>query len=73
MQNFHDFYFGLSNAERVAYVKRVGTSIGYAERVAGGFALPSLVMALRLVRKAKGAIDIESIVKTYEAKNGRVV
>ena len=70
MSDFHDFYFGMSADEREAYVKRAGTSIGYVERVAGGFALPSLRMAVRLVRAARKKIGVESIVRTYEERSG---
>lgn len=70
MNDFHDFYFGMSAKERDEYVKRAGTSIGYVERVAGGFALPSLRMAVRLVRAAKKKIGVESIVRTYEERSG---
>lgn len=68
--NFHDFYFSMNGKVRTAYIKRVGTSEGYLERVAGGFALPSLRMAVKLVRHSRGATSVEAIVKTYEAKHG---
>ncbi len=70
MSDFHDFYYGMSPGEREQYVKRAGTSIGYVERVAGGFALPSLRMAVKLVRAAKKKIGVEAIVKTFEERSG---
>lgn len=70
MKNFHDFYFGMTGPEREAYVKRVGTSIGYTERIAGGFALPSLRSAVKFARHSKGKTSLDGIVKTYESKNG---
>lgn len=70
MKNFHDFYFGMSASERQEWVAKVGTSIGYAERVAGGFKLPSLTMALRMARASKGRINVASIVETYENRHG---
>ncbi len=73
MKNFHDFYFGLTGAERQSFVRRVGTSIGYAERVAGGFVLPSLVMAVRMARQSRGGTSVDGIVKTFEKKRGRIV
>lgn len=72
MTNFHDFYFGMSAAERQDWVTRVGTSIGYAERVAGGFKLPSLPMALRMTRASNHMIDVDSIVQTYEQRHGPI-
>jgi hypothetical protein len=59
MKNFHDFYFGIPVSERDAYCKEVGTTISYAERLAGGFRLPSL-----------GEISFHSLIATWEAKNG---
>ncbi len=72
MQNFHDYYFGLSAQERESYVQRVGTSIGYAELVAGGFRLPSLRMAIRLSRESDGQVDLDSIVRTFEESRGAI-
>ena len=69
-KNFHDFYFGMSIPARKAWVQRVGTSIGYAERLAGGFKVPSLPMAVRMVRASGGAIDLNGIVETCEARSG---
>ena len=70
MKNFHDFYFGMTNAERQRYVTRVGTTIHFAERVAGGFRRPSLLMAERLVKASRGKTSFEAILKTWHAKNG---
>jgi hypothetical protein len=72
MTNFHDFYYGMEPAEREKYAARVGTTVGYLERVAGGFALPSLPMALRLVRRSKGGTSVDAIVRCYEAKSGAI-
>ena len=72
IKNFHDFYFGLDRKARLDYVGRVGTTEGYMERVAGGFVLPSLRMAVRLARASRGKTSVEAIVKTYEAKNGAI-
>jgi hypothetical protein len=70
MKNFHDFYFGIPVSERDAYCKEVGTTISYAERLAGGFRLPSLGMAKRLIDAANGEISFHSLIATWEAKNG---
>lgn len=70
MKNFHDFYFGMTNQQRDVFVKRVGTSIGYAERMALGYALPSLRCATRMVRAAPKDVSYESIVRNYEDRSG---
>lgn len=72
MKNFHDFYFGMSATEREDYVRRVGTSVGYAELVAGGFKLPSLRTAVKMVRAAAGAVTMDGIVQTFESKRGAI-
>lgn len=71
-KTFHDFYFGMTQAQRAQYVERVGTNIAYAEMVAGGFKLPSLPMALRFARRSGGKTSVDAIVKTYEARHGPV-
>lgn len=70
MKNFHDYYFGMPVKARDDYVARVGTTISYAERLAGGFRLPSLGMAKRLIDASNGEISFHSIIATWEAKNG---
>lgn len=72
MDNFHDFFFGMTTQERVVYAGRIGTSVHYLERIAGGFCLPSLRMAKRLVKASQGKTGYEAIIKTWEAKNGPV-
>ena len=72
MKNFHDYYFSLSALSREKLAERAGTSIGYLERVAGGFALPSLRFAVILSRASLGKTSIDAIVRTYEAKNGKI-
>jgi len=72
MKNFHDYYFGLTPKARDHLAQRAGTSIGYLERVAGGFALPSLRFAVVLVRASLGKTSVDAIIKTYESKNGKV-
>lgn len=71
-KSFHDYYFGLNSKQRENYVRRVGTSIHYAERVAGGFALPSLRKAMCFVRASGGKTSLASIVAEYERRNGPV-
>ena len=70
MKNFHDYYFGMPVRDRAAYVAAVGTTVAYAERLAGGFRLPSLRMAKRLINAAKGEISFHSLIETWEAKHG---
>lgn len=70
MKNFHDFFFGLPVAARDDYALRVGTTIAYLERIAGGFCLPSFRMTKRLVDAARGDISFHSVIETWEAKHG---
>ena len=72
MNNFHDFFFGMSTQQRDTYATRIGTSIHYLERIAGGFCLPSLRMARRLVKASRGKTSYEAIIKTWEAKHGPI-
>jgi hypothetical protein len=72
MKNFHDFWFEMTLDERQDYARRAGTSKGYAELVAGGFKLPSLGTAVRMVRAAAGAITLEGIVSVFEARRGKI-
>lgn len=71
-KSFHDYYFGLSGKQRDNYVQRVDTSVHYAERVAGGFALPSLRKAMRFVRASGGKTSLAAIVAEYERRNGPI-
>lgn len=73
MKTFHDFFFGLPPKAREAYVVKAGTTVGYVERVAGGFRLPSLKMAHRLVLASGGKTSLAAIIRTYEAKHGELV
>lgn len=73
MKNFHDYYFGLTNTQRDALVAKAGTTISYAERVAGGYRLPSVPMCLRIIRASGGKTSFKSIVETYEKQNGAIV
>ena len=70
MKNFHDFYFGLPVSKRDAYCERAGTTYKYAERLAGGWRLPSLRMAKRLIEAADGKQDFHSLIATWEKRNG---
>lgn len=70
MKSFHDYYFGLTNEQRVRFVEAAGTTIGYAERVAGGFRLPSIPTAMKFVKASNGKTSIKSIIETWEKKNG---
>lgn len=72
MKDFHDFYFSLSPVARQKLADRAGTSIGYLERVAGGFALPSLRFAVVLSKASLGKTSVDAIVRTYERKNGKL-
>jgi hypothetical protein len=72
MRNFHDYYFGLSGEQRQRFVEAAGTTIGYAERVAGGFRLPSIPTAMAFVRASKGRTSLKAIINTYESRNGPV-
>lgn len=70
MKNFHDYYFGLPVRERDGYCQRAGTTVKYAERLAGGWRLPSLRMAKHLIDASRGEISFHSLIATYESRNG---
>lgn len=72
MKNFHDYYFGLSQQERKLFVEKADTTIGYAERVASGYRLPSVPMCYRLIRASNGGTNVAAIVETYEKRNGPI-
>ena len=72
MKDFHDYYFSLSPVSRQKLAERARTSIGYLERVAGGFALPSLRFAVVLSKASLGKTSVDAIVRTYERKHGKL-
>lgn len=69
-KDFHDFYFGLSNQQRERLAESAETTIGYLERVAGGFRLPTIPTAMKIVRAAKNRTSLNAIIRTYEKRNG---
>ena len=69
-KDFHDYYFGLSNQQREALAESASTTIGYLERVAGGFRLPTIPTAMRIVRAAKNRTSLNAIIRTYEKRHG---
>ena len=73
MKNFHDYYFGLSTPQRDQFVADAKTTIGYAERVASGYRLPSIPMCARLIKASGGKTSIKAIIETYERRNGPLV
>lgn len=70
MKNFHDYYFGLNREQRDQFVADANTTIGYAERVASGYRLPSVPMCYRLIKASKNKTSVQAIVETYESRNG---
>lgn len=72
MKTFHDFFFGMSPTERSGYAAKAGVSQNYAEQVAGGFKLPSLRTAVKLVRASVGGVTVEDIVNEYEHRHGQI-
>lgn len=71
--SFHDHWFGLPMAERDAVAARAKTTCAYMEKLAGGFALPSLRMATRITRAAAHPdIDPGSFVIDYERRYGPI-
>lgn len=69
--DFHKLWFGESPAWRMSFAAGVGTSQGYLERVAGGFALPSTRMLVRLNRADK-RVTLAAILPRYEEKSGAI-
>lgn len=70
MKNFHDYYFSLSKDDRHKLATQVGTTIHNLEGIAGGFKVPSLPMAARLVKASSGGVSFDMLVKTAESKRG---
>ncbi len=70
IKNFHDYYFGLNSAQRDAFVEKSNTTIGYAERVAGGFALPSFTKMRHFIKASGNKVNFNSFVQTYEKRHG---
>lgn len=70
IKNFHDYYFDLPKEQRNAFVARSGTTIGYAERVAGGFAKPSFDKLRQFIQASGKKLTFQSFVDTYEKRHG---
>lgn len=70
MKTFHDFYYSMPVKEREGFCQKVGTTVNYAERLAGGWRLPSLRMAKRLIEAARGELSFHSLIATWEQRNG---
>lgn len=73
MKNFHDYYFSLTAQQRDQLVADAGTTIGYAERIAGGYRRPSLQMGARLIKASRGKTSYAAMIETYERRNGPLV
>ncbi len=70
VSNFHDYWFSMTSEPRSPMPRRVRTSVPYLEKLAGGFQLPSLHMATRMVRAENGRLSYAAIVATFEGKRG---
>lgn len=64
---FHGFFYGLSVGERKLYAQRVGTTVGYLEKVAFGDAAPSLGMLYR-IHKADSRVTLEAVYATWHGR-----
>lgn len=70
---FHSYWLGLSREQREELAKRARTTVGYLEKLAGGFGLPSLTKAAQIVRSTPGLgveapLPIECFLPRYEAR-----
>jgi hypothetical protein len=69
-KDFHDYYFSLPLPQRDAVAAKAQTTIGYLERVAGGFRLPTIPTAMKIVRATGNKTSLRAIIRTYEKRNG---
>ncbi|MFN7882269.1 MAG: hypothetical protein ACK5PF_04560 [bacterium] len=67
---FHDFFYSLSVKSRAAYAAKVGTSVGYLEKVAFGVSAPSLGMLHRMV-KADKRVTLDGVHETWAARQAK--
>ena len=70
-KDFHSIWFGASPDWRQRFADSAGTSQGYLERVAGGFALPSTRMLIKLGRIDQ-RVTLAAILPRFEEKTGPV-
>lgn len=68
---FHDFFYSLPVKGREAYAAKVGTSVGYLEKVAFGVSAPSLGMLYRMV-KADRRVTLEGVHATWAARQEKL-
>lgn len=71
MMTFHDFFYALSPKSRLAYAEKVGTTVGYLEKVAFGVSAPSLGMLYRMV-KADKRVTLEGVHATWSARQEKL-
>ena len=69
-KDFHDYYFSLSIPRREVLAAKAQTTIGYLERVAGGFRLPSIPTCMKIIRASGNRTSLKAIIKTWEKRNG---
>lgn len=69
--HFHDFLFLLAPKERAAYASKVGTTVGYLEKVAFGGAAPSLGMLHRMMQ-ADRRVTFDGIYKTWSERQAKL-
>ena len=70
MKNFHDYFFDLSMDERETLAEKAGTTRLNLTNIAGGFKVPSLPAAVRLIRASKGKVTFESLIEQIEKRRG---
>lgn len=69
--DFHDFFFSLSAKDRAAYADKVGTTVGYLEKVAFGGAAPSLSMLQRMM-SADRRVTFDGIYNTWSNRQAKL-
>ena len=70
MRTFHDYFFELPMAEREKLAAASGTTRLNLTNIAGGFKVPSLPAAVRLIRASKGKVTLDSLIAQIEKRRG---
>lgn len=68
---FHDFFYSLPVKGREVYAAKVGTSVGYLEKVAFGVSAPSLGMLHRMVT-ADRRVTLDGVHATWSARQEKL-
>jgi hypothetical protein len=67
-KSFHSYWFGLDGQGRARLARRIKTSAGYLEKLAGGFGAPSADMAGRIIRET--GLSFDAIMAKFNLRHG---